>query len=69
MKDLDLYGWIALGLLIVGGIDLGLYGIFKVDLITAILGGLLGRLLFIVIGAAAGYFCYQIYLAKTKKVM
>lgn len=67
MKEFNLYGWIAFILLIIGGINWGIAGIFGADLITAIFGNLLGRLIFIVIGGAAGYICYQIYLEKFKK--
>lgn len=67
MKDLDLYSWIALILVIVGGLNLGLYGLIHVDLISAIFGSLIGRLVFIIIGVGAGYFCYKIYLTKFKK--
>lgn len=67
MKDLDLYTWIALILVIIGGINWGLMGLFNVNLVSAILGDLLGRLIFIVVGGAAGYLCYVIYLQKFKK--
>lgn len=67
MKDLDLYTWIALILVIVGGINWGLVGLFNVNLVSAILGNLLGRLIFIIVGAGAGYLCYNIYLLKFKK--
>lgn len=67
MKDLDLYTWIALILVIVGGINWGLMGLFNVNLVSAILGELLGRLIFIVVGGGAGYLCYLIYLQKFKK--
>lgn len=67
MKDLDLYTWIALILVIVGGVNWGLVGLFNVNLVSAILGDLLGRLIFIVVGGGAGYLCYLIYLQKFKK--
>lgn len=67
MKDFDLYTWIAFILVIVGGINWGLVGLFNVNLVSAILGDLLGRLIFIVVGAGAGYLCYLIYLQKFKK--
>lgn len=69
MKDLDLYSWIALILVIVGGVNWGLYGLFNFNLIQGILGDLLGRLIFIVVGAGAGYLCYLIYLQKFKKAV
>ena len=68
MKDLDLYSWIALTLVIIGGINWGLEGLFNVNLVSAIFGDLLGRLIFIIVGAGAGYLCYLIYLLKFKKV-
>lgn len=67
MKDFDLYTWIAFILLIVGGINWGLVGLFNVNLVSAIFGDLLGRLIFIVVGVGAGYLCYLIYLQKFKK--
>lgn len=67
MKDLDLYSLVSLILVLVGGIDLGLLGLFDVNILHAILGGLIGRLLFIVIGAAAGYLSYMLYKEKLKK--
>lgn len=67
MKDFDLYTWIAFILVLVGGINWGLVGLFNVNLVSAILGDLLGRLIFIVVGVGAGYLCYLIYLQKFKK--
>ncbi|GEM_PF-999781 len=67
MKDLNWYGWIALILVLVGGINLGLLGLFNVNIISGILGVMLGRLIFIIIGVAAGYLCYLLYLEKMKK--
>lgn len=64
MQSLNIYGWIALIIVLVGGILWGLAGIFNVNLLTAIFGNLIGRLLDIVIGVAAGYFCYLLYLEK-----
>jgi uncharacterized membrane protein YuzA (DUF378 family) len=68
MKELDLYSFISLILVLIGGINWGLIGIFNVNLLAAILGGLLSRLLFIAVGVGAGYLCYQMYLQKVKKV-
>ncbi|TAK73820.1 MAG: DUF378 domain-containing protein [Gammaproteobacteria bacterium] len=67
MKDLNLYGWIALIIVIIGGINWGLLGLFNVNIISAILGIMLGRLIFIIVGVAAGYLCYLLYLEKMKK--
>ncbi len=67
MKDLNLYGQISLILIIIGGISWGLVGLFNMYLVTAIVDNLLGRLVYIVVGVAAGYTWYLIYLEKTKK--
>lgn len=67
MKEMNLYTWIAFIALLVGGINLGLMGLFGFGLITAILGNVLGRLVYIAIGVGAGYLCYQLYLEKFKK--
>lgn len=67
MKDLSLYGWIALIIVLVGGINWGLVGIFNLNIVTGIFGDMLGRLIFIVVGAAAAYLCYLVYLEKMKK--
>lgn len=63
----EMYSWIALILLLVGGINLGIYGIINVDIITSVLGHILGRLVDIVIGVAAGYKIYLLYMGKMKK--
>ena len=50
--------------LLVGGLNLGLMGLFGFNLIGAILGGFLSRLIFIFMGVSAGYL---IYLKATKQ--
>ena len=65
---LDTYSWIALILVIIGGINWLLVGLVDLNIVTAILGVMLGRVIFIIVGAAALYLCYLIYLEKSKKV-
>ena len=53
--------WIALILLIVGGINWGLIGLAQFDLVAAIFGGqdaLLSRIVYILVGLAALYSIY-----------
>jgi len=55
MKPLNL---ITLVLVIIGGINWGLVGLFQFDLVAAIFGGqdaLLARIIYIVVGASAVY--------------
>lgn len=67
MKELDMYTWAAVILLVVGGLNWGLVGLFNLNLVSAIFGNILGRLIFIIVGVAAGYLCYLFYKAKMKK--
>ena len=54
LRELDL---VALVLVVVGGLNWGLVGLFKFDLVQAILGGvpILARLVYILVGLAAVY--------------
>ena len=47
--------WIALILLVVGGLNWGLVGLFKFDLVAAILGEMsaLARIVYVVVGLSA----------------
>lgn len=68
ISNFKLYDSIALIIVIIGGINWGLVGLLQLNLISAIFGfGLLARLIYIIVGIAAGYLCYLIYLEKTKK--
>lgn len=64
MQNFGILWTIARVLLLMGGINLGLYGLFKIDLITMILGNGLARLLYILMGVSAGFI---IYYKVTKK--
>ncbi len=53
--------WVAMILLIVGGINWGLVGLAQFDLVAAIFGGqdaLLSRIVYILVGLAALYSIY-----------
>ena len=63
LKELDQYSRIAFIIVLVGGILWLLAGLVNFYL-AEIFGSLLGRLLYLVIGVAAGWLCYQIYLEK-----
>jgi uncharacterized membrane protein YuzA (DUF378 family) len=58
--------WVAVVLVIVGGINWGLVGLFGLDLISGTIGHGLARLVFIIVGVAAGYL---IYLKVMKKIV
>ena len=63
MKVLD---WISLVLVIVGGLNWGLVGLFSFDLVQAILGSIpaLQRIVYVLVGLSA---LYMIYFAVENK--
>jgi uncharacterized membrane protein YuzA (DUF378 family) len=52
--------WIALALVIVGGLNWGLVGAFEFDLVAAIFGDMsaLSRIVYVLVGLAAIYMLY-----------
>ena len=57
MKKLSALDWITLILVIVGGLNWGLVGIFKFDLVAAILGEMriISRIIYTLVGLSAIY--------------
>lgn len=57
MKKLSALDWIAMILVIVGGLNWGLFGIFGFDLVKEVLGGIsaLQKIVYILVGLAAAY--------------
>jgi len=57
MKNLNIYDWTTLTLVIIGGLNWGLVGIFKFDLVAAIFGdmGIISRVIYALVGVAAVY--------------
>jgi len=53
----DLISWIALILLIIGGLNWGLVGLIKLDLVKAIFGEMttLSRIIYLLVGVSAIY--------------
>ncbi len=64
MAEKNAVDWIALVLLVVGGLNWGLVGLFSFDLVEAILGSIPGlqRIVYVLVGVSALYTIY--YLAK-----
>jgi uncharacterized membrane protein YuzA (DUF378 family) len=66
MKNFNMMDKLALVLVIIGGLNWGLVGAFKFDLVEAILGdGVLARLVYILVGLSAVYAIS--FLMKTEK--
>jgi len=58
--------WIALILLIIGGLSWGLIGIFQWDIITAIFGDMttIGRIIYTLVGVSAIYILIAAFSSK-----
>lgn len=62
MQKLNPVDWIAIVLVIVGGLNWGLVGLFQFDLVEFLLGSIavLQRLVYVVVGLAALYMIYYV---------
>jgi uncharacterized membrane protein YuzA (DUF378 family) len=58
MANIAILSSISTILLIVGGLNLGIEGLIAINLIQAIFGNVLTRLIYILIGVASGYLIY-----------
>ena len=65
MADKSSIDWLALVLVIVGGLNWGLVGLFRFDLVAAIFGTMstLSRVVYSLVGLAA---VYMVYFATKK---
>jgi len=66
MKTIDV---IAAVLLVIGGLNWGLWGIFDVDIVASIMGGYAtagARLIYILVGAAAIYQALSVKAIQTR---
>ncbi|MDD3642004.1 MAG: DUF378 domain-containing protein [Candidatus Krumholzibacteria bacterium] len=57
MKKLSALDWIALILIVVGGLNWGLVGLFRFNLVEAIFGGapVIERIIYVLVGLSALY--------------
>lgn len=72
MKKLNALDWISLILVVVGGLNWGLVGLFKFDLVAAIFGGVEGivsRIVYTLVGVAAIYLIIAVAAKSGKKQM
>ena len=69
MKNSQNLELIAMVLLVIGGLNWGLYGLFNLDVISAIFGefSALSRIIYVVIGLSAVYRVVQWLGCKTAK--
>jgi uncharacterized protein len=58
MKNLSTLDWVALLLLVIGGINWGLVGLFQFDLVATLFGGsatMVSRVVYTLVGLSAVY--------------
>jgi len=62
VKKLSALDWIALILMIVGGLNWGLVGAFGFDLVAAIFGAmsLIAKIIYILVGLSAIYYIFNL---------
>ena len=65
MKNLNAFDWIALVLLVIGGLNWGMIGAFNIDLVSSLLGvmTMLSRIVYGLVGLSA---VYSLYILSTK---
>ena len=60
MKNAHVIQTIAMILLLVGGVNWGLVGLFDLDLVTRIFGESLSRVIFVLVGISALYRLFEV---------
>lgn len=60
MKNLAMLNCIATMLVIIGGLNWGLIGLFDLNIVALIFGGLLSRIIYIIVGVASAYKLYTV---------
>ena len=67
MQNIPLLRMISLILVLVGGINWGLFGLLNLNLVGALFGtGFLARLVYILVGVGAGFLIYLIVTKQEK---
>lgn len=65
MRNLNTLDWVAFVLLIIGGINWGMIGIFNIDLVGSLFGSMTGvvRAVYVLVGISA---IYTVFTLSTK---
>lgn len=64
MRNLNALDWIAMVLLVIGGLNWGLVGLFQYDLVAAIFGSatsLFARIVYVLVGLSALYVAVEAF--------
>lgn len=68
-RRLNALDWIALTLLVIGGVNWGLVGLFQFDLVATLFGGqesLLARIVYVLVGLSAVYVAVDAFTFEKK---
>lgn len=63
-RNLNALDWVALALLVIGGINWGLVGLFQFDLVATIFGGaasIISRIVYVLVGLSALYVAFDAF--------
>ncbi len=66
MAEKTIIDWIAYALLIIGGLNWGLYGLMNMDLVALLLGSIpiLATIVYALVGLSALYMLYYLFAKK-----
>ena len=66
-RSMSAIDWIAMALLIIGGVNWGLVGLFRFDLVATLFGDMspISRLVYVLVGLSALYSIYTTYKVGT----
>jgi uncharacterized protein len=68
MRQLNVFDWIALVLVIIGAINWGLVGLFSFDLVAAVFGSMsmLSRIIYDLVGLSGIYLIFVVGMLQKK---
>ena len=68
LKKPSVLDWIALIIIVIGGLNWGLYGLYQLNIISMIFGGfsMIARVVYIIVGIAAIYAIVRALLCHKK---
>jgi len=69
MKNLNIIDWIAIILLVIGGLNWGLVGIFNFDLVSAVFGSMstFSRIVYTLVGLSGIWMLFQVGILAKKQ--
>lgn len=71
MRAVQLFDWVAIALLVIGGLNWGLVGLFGVDAVAVLFGEMsaISRIVYVLVAVSAIYVFSATLLAGSKNVL